>query len=213
MKKFNEYYKDKQQLQEGGLSKVVSYMDSHDCGIISASRKYLKDGRQMSNDDNRKRTKVLQMQLMDLRYQIIPMKGSYIENFGSTSDDPKKQAHEVLEDVYFVIDSDDRGTLLKDLMRLGKEWYQDTIAFIKKGEKSMTLYATNDDPDNFFRGKAKQYPLRGTGKEAEFMTKINGRPFNFIDPHNLDMIQLPEGMGRQLCRSLATENWENVILD
>ena len=212
-KDFKEFYKESEQLNESGLAKVTAYMDKHDCGIISASRKFLKDGRELTKKENRQRTRVLQMELMDLRYGLIPMKGVFIENFGSTSDDPKLQPHEVLEDVYFVVDTDDKGNLLKDLMKLGKEWYQDSIAFIKKGEKSMSMYGTNDSSENFFLGGIRQYPIREMGKEAMFMTKVHGRPFNFQDPYNLNMVTLPEGMGRQVCNSLAKHNWETWPLN
>ena len=209
-KDFKKFYNESEQLNESGLAKLTGYMDEHDCGIISASRDYIKDGRKMNPEQNRKRTKVLQMQLMDLGYDIIPVKGSFIENFGGDPNDPdpKKRPHQVRELSYFVVDSKDRGRLLRDLMKLGEEWYQDGISFIKKGENSLTIYGTNDT----YRDTAKQYPVREIGKERVFMTKVHGRPFNFDESYNFKTIQLPEGMGRQLCNSLSKQNWETFSL-
>lgn len=171
MSKYKEF------LNESGLSRVWKQTQEHDFGTITGFR-YAPDcgkGEPYSKADNMKRNKSLVAKLQALRYGVTKIKGSYIENYGS------KNEREVGENSFIIIDIQDKGTLKKDLLKLGEEFDQDSIIFGKAG-KGGALIGTNKCPDGYpdYHQEAKQGGAI-FGKTGEFMSRVKGRPFVFSE--------------------------------
>ena len=77
--------------------------------------------------EKQQRNKLLLSKLRARGYSVTSIKGSYIENYGTPN------AREVGESSFFVADLQDKGTLLNDLKKFGKEFDQDSILFGKAG--------------------------------------------------------------------------------
>lgn len=109
-------------------------------------------------------------------YGVTKIDGTYIENYG------KPTAVEVKEESYMVVDTKDTGNLKKDLIELGIEFEQDSITFQAKGDKYY-LISTNTcedrHPGNGKIGVELKLGKSIFGKDGEFHSKINGRPFVF----------------------------------
>jgi hypothetical protein len=206
----------KKNINESGLSRLVKHMDEHDCGTITAFRSKEgcggPDDVEYSLDDNKKRNRQLYANLEVLGYGVTRVDGAYIENFGT------QDAKEVTEDVYFVVDLKDKGTLKSDLMRLGEKYMQDSILFIPKGGKGSMLIGTNECPSSFpgYR-KTQTYNDRNMGKGGEFMTKVKGRPFMFqesmLEQKGVyNYYEVANNMGKWATKTIANGNWKDIQL-
>lgn len=207
MKKLNP-----QSLNETSLSRVVHHMEKHDCGTVTAFRS--KEGcggegaREYTLAENKKRNRQLYAILETLGYGVTEVDGAYIENFGT------ENAVEVTEDVYFVVDLKDRGTLEKDLRRLGEQFDQDSIMFIPKGQMGM-LIGTNHCTN--FPGYGNKIPFssRSFGKPGEFMTKVKNRPFIFEETFlekkcNENYYSVANIMGKWAISHTAKTDWRKL---
>jgi hypothetical protein len=202
-------------INESSLSRVVHHMEKHDCGTITAWRSYENCGdegdKKYTKSDNKKRNIQLLAILEHLGYDTTNVDGSYVENFGTPT------AGEVKEDVYFVVDSKDRGNLKQDLMRLGEQFNQDSILFIPKGEIGM-LIGTNHCPMSYpGYGKVKSYGSRVFGRPGEFMTKVRNRPFmfetTFLDKKcNENYFAKANVMGKWATVQIARGDWREIQL-
>lgn len=171
-KTFNEL------LKESSLSRVWKHSQEHDTGTISAFR-YAKDcgeGEVYNLELNKKNSTELKQKLLSLGYGVTLVKGTYIENFKTGNE------KEVQEDSYLVVDLKDTGNLKDDLIKLGKKYEQDSITFSKPNGEYY-LISSNNCPGGY-PGKGKigveiklGKPL--FGKNGEFFSKVNGRPFVF----------------------------------
>ena len=206
----------KKPINESGLSRLAKHMDEHDCGTITAFRSKEgcggEDAAEYSWNDNKKRNRQLYANLEVLGYGVTRVDGAYIENFGT------KDAKEVKEDVYFVVDLKDKGTLKTDLMRLGEKYMQDSILFIPKGGKGSMLIGTNECP-NSFPGyhKTQTYNDRNMGKGGEFMTKVKGRPFIFEDTMLeqtgvQNYYEVANNMGKWAMKTTVKRDWKDIQL-
>lgn len=167
-----------QLLSEKSLSRVVQHLHEHDCGTITAFRSKEgcggPDDKEYSHKDNLKRNASLRAKLQAKGYGITAVDGSYIENYKT------KDAVEVKENVFFVVDLKNKGTLEKDLRALGQMFDQDSVLFIPKGGKGSVLIGTNKCPNSWPGfGKKMNFNDIKYGRDAEFMTKVAGRPFTF----------------------------------
>ena len=164
-------------LVESGLSRVWKQTREHDYGTITAFRSAedCNKGKPYTKADNMKRNKSLVSKLQSLRYGITKIKGSYIENYGSQNE------KEVGENSFIVIDLQDKGSLKRDLLKLGEEFEQDSIIFGNAG-KAGVLFGTNKCPDGY-PGFGKKVKQGGAifGEKGEFMSRVKGRPFIFAD--------------------------------
>lgn len=199
----------KEKLDESGLSRVWTHMQKHESGTVTAFRSASEcnSGDKYSRADNRKRNKSLQSKLQRLGYGITKVKGSYIENYDTPD------AIEVGEDVFYVVDLKNTGNLKKDLQKLGEEFEQDSILFIPKGGESSVLIGTNKCP-NGYPGYKKtiKFNEKVLGKDGEFFTRVNGRPFVFESVGNF--IPEPSGMmGKWACKVISERNWEDIEVD
>ena len=201
-------------LNESSLSRVVHHMADHDCGTITAFRSKEgcggPDDKPYSLNDNKKRNRQLHAVLETLGYGVTAVDGAYIENFG------KPNAVEVKEDVYFVVDLKDGGTLEKDLRRLGEQFDQDSIMFIPKGEMGI-LIGTNHCSDFPGYGKKMAFSSRSFGNTGEFMTKVKNRPFIFEDSFlekkcNENYYEIANVMGKWATTSIARGDWRKIQL-
>jgi len=166
-------------IHESSLSRCYQEMKEHDTGLITASRKTIKDFEQdckviynVTRAQNKKRNAQLEQELVKW-YGVTSVRGSYIENYGMSD------AIEVGENAYFVVDLQDKRNLKKDLIRLGEKWNQDSVLYIPKNNMKGKLIGTSRCNK---RPKYKEIELLSSpvfGKNGEIMTKVRGRPFIF----------------------------------
>lgn len=196
-------------LKESSLSRVYRQMLKHDSGTITAFR-YARDcgdGEKYTKKENMQRNKALLAKLQSLRYGVTSVKGKYIENYGSAD------AREVGENVFLVVDINDKGTLEKDLRKLGEEFDQDSILFIPQGAEEGRLIGTNHC-ENGYPGYGKIVKLKNPvfGVKGEFFTSIKGRPF--ILKESAVGHKLPQGyMGRMACHTIAKRDWSEFDVE
>jgi hypothetical protein len=195
--KFGEYVNKKGKvINESSLSRLWRHMQEHDSGTITAYRhkEYDKNDKDKVvktyiRKENKARNKLLYAKLSQ-KYDVTKVKGSYIENYGSS------KAHEVGEMVWFVVDKNDTENLEKDLRKLGQQFNQDSILYIPKGgTKGILIGTKNDEYSDYYAypdfGQKKKLPNAVWGKEGEFMTKMHGRPFYFKE----EVIHMPRPKG------------------
>ena len=159
-------------IKESSLSRIYDNMKNHDCGVITGWRTALDcgDGTPYTRKEKKQRNKSLFAKLLNKRYHVISMRGKYIENIK----DPN--AKETGERVFFVVDSDDKGNLKKDIIKLGVEFDQDSVLFVPKGGEKAILIGTNHCP--------KATP--GWGKEEDSGEKQD----NFLQELRADLFYL-----------------------
>ena len=162
-------------LSESSLSRIWKLTKEHDSGTISAFRyaKNCGEGELFSKDENKKNSAKLKALLLSNGYGVTKIQGVYIENYGTD------KAVEVHEESYIVIDIKNSGNLKKDLKKLGLLFEQDSITYSTK-EGVYYLIGTNKCP-NGYPGYNKEIILGKPlfGKDGEFHSKVNGRPFVF----------------------------------
>lgn len=164
-------------ISESSLGRIYAATQKHDYGTITAFR-YAPNcgtGTPYSFKENQQRNKSLLAKLKSAGFGVTSIKGSYIENYG-TSD-----AREVGENSFLVVDIQDRGNLKSVLLALGEEFEQDSIIFGQAGSVG-TLIGTNHCPGGY-PGYHKEAVQGGAifGKSGEFMSRVNGRPFVFAE--------------------------------
>ena len=164
--------------KESSLSRIWKHTKEHDSGTISAFR-YARDcgeGEIFTKKQNKDNNTKLKAQLLSLGYGVTAIAGVYIENYNT----PK--AIEVKEDSFVVVDLKDKGRLKKDLIKLGGQYEQDSITY-SKPTGDYYLISTNKCPNGYpGEGKVGVEIKLGKplfGKDGEFHSKINGRPFVF----------------------------------
>lgn len=199
-------------VNEAGLSRLWEHMINHDTGTISAFR-YASEcgkGKTYTKTENLKRNASLLAKLLSKGYNAIAVKGSYIENYNTSS------AKEVNENAFFVIDSRDKGNLLHILKLLGEEFEQDSILFIPKGGENGTLYGTNKCKESYpGYGNKIFYNKRFLGKDGEFFTRVSGRPFSYLQTESLELsenIHPKEFFGKWPCNTIAKMKWQDIEL-
>ena len=191
-------------LYESSLSRVLSWMQKHDCGIVTAARDKITDKdlseRKVTNKENILRNRALKSQIA-LRYGVTSVEGCFIENYKT------ENAVEVGEHVFFVVDMHEKGDFFETLKKWGKQWNQDSILFIPRGGEKAILYGTN--PNSYpGDGKSVEFKDRMFGVEGEFMTKVRGRPFVF---YNKDVIEEIVYTSGYLGKMGAKETYKRII--
>lgn len=176
-----------QLLSERSLSRVYSEYQEYDYGVITAQR-YASEcgsGQAYTSAQNKQRNKSLFNKLRAKGYGISKVRGSYIENYGSSN------AKEVGENSFIVIDINKKGTLKKDLLSMGEEFEQDSVIFGYAG-KDAVLYGTNHCEDGYpGYGKSVNLGHAIFGKGGEFMSRIKGRPFVFSEETEISYYEPP----------------------
>jgi len=166
------------EFSESSLSRIWKQVSEHDSGTISAFRyaRNCGEGQRYTRSENESKNHRLKSQLLALGYGVTPIDGVYIENYDT------KDAIEVREDSYIVIDLKDSGKLKNTLIALGTQYEQDSITYSKPSGEYY-LISTNKCPQGY-PGKGKigvQLKLGKSffGKDGEFHSKIRNRPFVF----------------------------------
>jgi hypothetical protein len=185
-------------LTESSMSRILSLTKKYDCAIITAFRDELvnclydtEDLTKINISDNKGRNKALKAFLLNNKYAITNVKGNYIENY--ISDKQKKldaesekvivraEPKEKKEDSLFVVNINGDPKFIENIIKLGKLFCQDAVMIFEKESGSKYLYGTNNSP---YPGldKTDSFSHYNFGDEAEFMTKVKGRPFHAYNP-------------------------------
>jgi hypothetical protein len=180
MESWNKYL-----LKESGLSRVLQHIEAHDCAILTAFRNDPKDmskcakGSVDDNDQegntralNKRRNRDLKAMLLGFDYGVTAVDGSYIENF------EQPDQIEVKEDSLFVVNLNDDPDFVRNVQEMAEKFCQDSVIIIPQGGKAAYLYGTNESDFPGYGEKVEVGDLK-MGKEAEFMTRVNKRPFTF----------------------------------
>jgi hypothetical protein len=163
-------------LNESSLTRIHSHIMKHDCAVITAFRNKLincmseDNGDKLNIGDNKMRNKHLKSALLSLGYGVTSVKGTYIENYMSDNQ------VEVKEDSYFVVNLTDNPDFISHIKKLGEMFCQDSVMIVEQGGDNNYLFGTNKSD---FPGYGEKIELGyfKPGIEAEFMTKVSGRPF------------------------------------
>jgi len=192
---------------EASLSRTYRMIQEHDAGMITAFRSATEcgTGELITNRQNLQRNRSLGAKLRSKDFGYTMVKGSYIENYGS------KNAREVGEQTFLVVDIKDKGNLKRTLIQFGEEFEQDSILFIPKGGETGLLIGTSQCPEVYpSHGQVEQLANPLFGHSGEFMTRVNGRPFilksipeNFIPPP-------VTRNGKWGIKILAEKKWQNI---
>jgi hypothetical protein len=164
------------QVTESSLSRLWSHNELHDCGALTAFRKFAgcEQEVKITREENKKRNLALAADLKQLGYNITKLIGAYPEGGTVTK-----------EVSYFVVDSKDKGTLKTDLQKLGEKYEQDSILFVPQGaitnKATATLIGTNHCKNNFLKyGTTLPFNNGKLGVTSPIYTSyINDRPFIF----------------------------------
>ena len=180
MENWNKYL-----LKESGLSRVLRHIEAHDCAILTAFRNDPKDmskcakGSVDDNDQegntralNKRRNRDLKAMLLGFDYGVTAVDGSYIENF------EQPDQIEVKEDSLFVVNLNEDPDFVRNVQEMAEKFCQDSVIIIPQGGKAAYLYGTNESDFPGYGEKVEVGDLK-MGKEAEFMTRVNKRPFTF----------------------------------
>lgn len=170
-----ELKKTKKAVNESGLSRVYKHIQEHDCVVITAFRDDPDDPSNCTPNSivggkNMDRNRDLKATLLGMGYGVTKVMGAFKENIGTELE------KEVKENSLFCVNLDDDPRFIQNLAELGEKFCQDSIIVFPKGGKNAYLLGTNN---NQFPGYGKKEYVgdwRG-GRESEFMTRVNGRPF------------------------------------
>jgi hypothetical protein len=171
-------------LNESGLSRVHQHINAHDTAVITAFRNdpssdeacvdAVPPGEQEESPlkANKARNKNLKAVLLKMGYGVTRVDGSYIENF-----DDMDNRKEVSEESFFVVNLKDDPDFNNNINRLGQMFCQDSVLLIPQGGDAAFLLGTNES----WPGLGEKEPVGSWvgGQEAEFQSKIGGRPFIF----------------------------------
>jgi hypothetical protein len=188
-----------QNLQESSLSRVTKHMTGHAVGMMTAFRA------EFTREQNLQRNRSLLAKLLKAGYHVTAVKGDYTENRGSPDAKPVK------EESFFVTNpmkGDDHGELQRDLIAFGEEFDQDSI-FSKPFGTSGRVIGTSAR-ENAWPGKGGEhaFPQYKPGQEAEFLTRVNGRPFTFGESYS----KPTSVMGLWVLNVESELPWESIII-
>ena len=188
------------------MSRVHQHITEHDSALLTAHRADPLDNSAcleaavQSDASNQERYRDLKATLLHLGYGVRKVKGSFIENYGNLD----KQV-EVKEDSLFVVNLKDEPAFTEWIIELGKRYCQDAVLIIPQGGDGTYLYGTNNSD---FPGLDNSIEVGNfkPGEEAEFMTRVRGRPFTFKEEKEkfiLDTYQTHSRHSRMAIRAIA----------
>jgi hypothetical protein len=181
-------------VNESGLSRLRNKMESNVTGCITAYRS------EFTKRENQQRNKSLVAKLMSAGYSVTAVKGSYIENYGS--DDEK----EVSEHSFFVAPRtpEQNHTLEHDLINMGELFDQDSVLIIKDGKGSLVGTSHRENAWPSFGTVEPVGGFKG-GQAAEFMSRVNNRPYVFEELEYPGTINGIRGL-----KILASKDWKDI---
>ena len=175
-------------LNESGLSRVHQHINAHDTAVITAFRNDPSSDEGCYNaappaeqeesplKANKARNRNLKATLLKMGYGVTRVDGSYIENF-----DDADNRKEVKEQSFFVVNLRDDPDFNNNINRLGQMFCQDSVLLIPQGGDGAFLLGTNETWPGL--GEKEDVGRFVAGKEAEFMSRVKGRPFVFREVH------------------------------
>lgn len=190
-------------VSESSLSRVTGKMGNHAIGMITAFRG------EYTRRENMQRNVSLRSKLLNAGMQVTPVKGEFIENFGTDNAKP------VRENTLFVVnpkEGDDNGALETLLRSLGEEFEQDSIFTKPFGQSGRVVGTTKRAGVEPAHGDGFDLPDYHPGKTAEFMTRVRNRPFTF-EGFGDTMLPPDHNMGRWPLSILAKKDWREVTLN
>tara|TARA_R110000824_G_scaffold183784_3_gene364835 strand:+ start:927 stop:1553 length:627 start_codon:yes stop_codon:yes gene_type:complete len=164
---FDNYWKG--YITESSLSRVHQHMMDHDSAIFSAFRG------ENTEKQNRRRSRELKAQLLQQGYGVTKVDGSYVENFNTPT------ALEVAEQSLFVSNRYNDPEFFENVAILSDDYAQDSALMIPRGGKEAYLLGTKEENDFPPKGEKISVGDLKMGEEAEFMSRVRGRPFTFDD--------------------------------
>ena len=156
-------------LIESSLSRLYGHMTVRDSAILSAFRD------EFTREENYERNRELKARLLDWGFGVTTVAGSYIENFQT----PK--AVEVAEQSFFVSNREDDPQFTEVIGELGEEYNQDSVLIIPIGAEDAYLLGTSPEGEYPTYGAQESVGSLKMGEEAEFMSRVNGRPVSFSE--------------------------------
>lgn len=175
-------------LKESSLSRLYQHMNEHDTAILTA---YRNDPTDMSacvegaeapkeGESNQIRNRNLKATLLAMKYGVTKVDGSYIENFNMPT------AKEVSEDSLFCVNLHDDSNFVETIQKLGEKYCQDSVLIIPMGAKGAFLLGTNNTE---FPGYGESVDVGDAkfGEEAEFMSRVGGRPISMGEEKLLEV--------------------------
>jgi hypothetical protein len=184
---WENYQNNQKVINESSLSRLEEKMRKYKCICVSAFRG------ENTYAENKSKSKELLAYLLDKKYSVTRVNGSFIENMNEDNEQI------VSEETWFVADDQElysRTQMIQDIFNLGKNYKQDSILVINQGGKTAYLLGTSKT-NNFpefgkkvdvgsqkFGGipvKDEQGNIIEKGKIAgEFFTRLKGnRSFAF----------------------------------
>ena len=156
-------------LAESSLSRLYQHMADYDSAILSAFRG------EHTKEENYERNRELKARLLEQGYGVTKVFGSYIENFQTP------QAVEVGEQSFFVSNRHDDPEFINNISTLGEEYNQDSVLVIPQGAEDAFLLGTSPEGEFPTYGAKESVGALKMGEEAEFMSRVGGRPMTFSE--------------------------------
>ena len=144
-------------------------MQDHESAALSAFRN------EFTKKENLERNRELKAELLGRGYGVTRILGSYIENFET----PK--AVEVAEESFFVSNRKDDPDFALEIAQLGEDFDQDSVLIVDKGAQDAYLLGTSPEGEYPPYGQKDSVGALKMGSEAEFMSRVSGRPYTFKD--------------------------------
>ena len=201
MKSWSQYL-----LSESSLSRIYQHITEHDTALLTAFRDDASDLSScldvaIEGDlSNKERNRDLKATLLSLGYGVTAVDGSFIENYGNLD----KQV-EVKEDSFFVVNLSGRSDFTETITALGTKYCQDSVLIIPQGGNGAYLYGTNKTDYPGIDSTIEVGDFFG-GSEAEFMTRVRGRPIVFKEgkgEYKLDIYENHSRNSRMAIRAIA----------
>jgi len=156
-------------LTESGLSRVFQHIIDRDSAIFSAFRG------EYPKKENFVRNRELKARLLEQGYGVTKVDGSYVENFNTPA------SLEVSEQSLFVSNRHDDPGFFNNIAKLGEDYEQDSVLMIPRGGKDAYLFGTKETNEFPPYGEGLSVGNLKMGEEAEFMSRVKGRPFTFTE--------------------------------
>jgi hypothetical protein len=154
-------------LKESSLSRIHEHITNHDSAILTAFRN------EYSRKNNLRRNRELKAKLLRQGYALTRVDGVFIENLG------KENEVEVAESSFFILNRYDGEQFFSIIAELGEEYEQDSALMIPRGGHGAYLLGTSAMGEFPPYGQRFSVGNLKMGHDAEFMSKVGGRPFTF----------------------------------
>ena len=171
-------------LKESSLSRLYRHMQEHESAALSAFRN------EFTKQENLERNRELKAELLGRGYGVTRILGSYIENFET----PK--AIEVAEESFFVSNRKEDPDFALEIAKLGEDFDQDSVLIVDKGAQDAYLLGTSPEGEFPQYGKKESVGALKMGDEAEFMSRVSGRPYTFNPKEMNEELEVFENLSR-----------------